>query len=388
MRRSSSLLVAGLAVGSLAVSFMAACGGTETTPGGTTSSGSGGSPAVDLAHPPAPANEAAAPDGTGTTVVAIRKLYLGDTNRDGTANKANGWKQYGYDLDNVASTATSTNLCKPRNNAAPKNVYPDGNKGIDNSFGKNILTTITALAADASTTVNQGLADGKFTIMLSMDKLGDGKNYKGIVTKLYGGSELGSTPKFDGNDKWPVIPELLAVDSDITTAKVQFPNAYIVDNTWVSGGKGEVVLGLSVSGVTLALTISSAILSMDLSADHKSATNGTIAGVLPTEMLTAELRKVAGSVQASLCSGSAVDSLIAQIEQASDIMKDGSQNTDAECDGISIGLGFDGGIVQLGPIGPKAGPQDDPCGTGSGGGSSSSSSSSSSGSGSSSGSSM
>jgi hypothetical protein len=372
MRRSSSLLLAGLAVGSLAVSFMAACGGTETTPGGTTGSGSGGSPAVDLAHPPAPADGAAAPDGAGTTVVALKKLYLGDTNRDGTANKVNGWKQYGYDLDNLASTATSTDLCKPRNNTSPKSLYPDGNKGIDNSFGKNILTIITALASDASTKVNQGIAEGKFTIMLSMDKLGEGKDYNGVVTKLYGGSELGSTPKFDGTDKWPIIPELLNVDSDITTAKVQFPSAYIVNNTWVSGGKGEVALNLSVSGITLELTISSAILSMDLSADHKSATNGTIAGVLPTEVLTSELRKVAGAIDPSLCKGSAVDSLIAQIEQASDIMKDGSQNKDAECDGISIGLGFDGGIVQLGAIGPKAGPKDNPCEAGAGGGTSSS----------------
>lgn len=375
MRRSSSLLLAGLAVGSLAVSSMVACGGTETTPGGTTSSGSGGSPAVDLATPPKPAEGAPAANGTGTTVIALKKLYLGDTNRDGTANKVNGWKQYGYDLDGVASTATSTGLCKPRNNTSPKALYPDGNKGIDNSFGKNILTIITSLASDASTKVNQGIGEGKFTIMLSMEKLGDGKDYSGLVTKLYGGSDLGSAPKFDGSDMWPVIPELLDKDTDITTAKVQFPDAYLVNNTWVSGSqKGQVALNLSVSGVTLQLTISSAILSMDLSADHKTATNGTIAGVLPTDELTSELRKVAGSVDPSLCQGNTVDSLIAQIEQASDIMKDGTQKEGVECDGISIGLGFDGAIVQLGAIGPKAGPKDDPCGTGAGGGTSSSAS--------------
>jgi hypothetical protein len=379
MRRSSSLLLAGLAAGSLAVSFMVACGGTETTPGGTsTTTGSGGSgPAPDLAHAPEPAAEAPAADGAGTTVVAIRKLYLGDTNRDGTANKVNGWKQYGYDLDGKASTATSTDLCKPRNNTSPKSLYPDGNKGIDNSFGKNILTIITSLAADASTKVNEGIGEGKFTIMLSMDKLGTGKNYSALNTKLYGGSELGSVPKFDGTDKWPVIPELLTDATNIASAKVQFPQAYLVNNTWVSGSKGEVALNLSVSGFTLALTISSATLSMDLSDDHKTATNGIIAGVLPTDVLTKELRKVAGSFDAALCKGNTVDSLIAQIEQASDIMADGSQDPSKECDGISIGLGFDGAVVQLGDIGPKATPGDDPCGTGAGGGTSSSSGSSS-----------
>lgn len=386
MRRSSSLLLAGLAIGSLAVSFIACGGGTETSPSGTSTTGGGGEgPAPDLSHPPDPSKDAPAADGSGTTVIAIKKLYLGDTDRDGKANKVNGWKQYGYDLDNKASTATSTDLCKPRNNTSPKGLYPDGNKGIDNSFGKNILTIITSLASDASTKVNESIGEGKFTIMLSMDKLGTGKDYSGVLTKLYGGSELGSTPKFDGSDKWPVIPELLEdPGTDIAKAKVQFPNAYLVNNTWVSQPrdadgtfKGEVALNLSVSGFTLALTISSAILTMDLSADHKSASNGIIAGVLPTEVLTSELRKVAGSFDPSLCKGNTVDSLIAQIEQASDIMKDGSQDKDKECDGISIGLGFDGAVVQLGDIGPKATAGNNPCDTGAGGGTSSSSSSAS-----------
>jgi hypothetical protein len=369
MRRSSSsvLLLSGAAAGLLALSFMAACGGTETTTGGT-STGTGGSPAVDLAHPPAPMDGAAAPDGSGTTVLAIKKLYLGDTNRDGTANKVNGWKQYGYDIDGLASTAASTDLCKPRNNNAAKNVYPDGDKGIDNSFGKNILTIILGIASDASAKVNAGIGQGKFTIMLSMDKLGAGANYKGLNTKLYGGGDLLAAPKFDGSDKWPVIPELLSNPADITTAKVQFPSAYVVNNTWVSGSKGEVLLNLSVSGFTLSLPIGSAVITMELSADHKSATKGTIAGVLPTDTLTAELKKIAGAFDPSLCKGPTIDSIVSQIEQASDILHDGTQNKDTECDGISIGLGFDAGIVQLGAIDPPAPPKENPCdamGTGS-----------------------
>jgi hypothetical protein len=362
MRRSSSLLaLAGVAAGSLALSFMAvACGGTETTTGSTGSGTGGGAPA-DLSHPPAQMDGAPAPDGTGATVLAIKKLYLGDTNRDGTANKVNGWKQYGYDIDGLASTAASTDLCKPRNNAPPKNVYPDGDKGIDNSFGKNILTIILGIASDASAKVNAGLGEGKFTIMLSMDKLGSGKNYKGVVTKLYGGGDLGAAPKFDGTEKWPVIPELLNDPADIGSAKVQFPNAYVVDDTWVSGSKGDVMLNLSVSGFTLSLPIASAVITMKLSADHKSATLGTIAGVLPTDVLTSELKKVAGGFDPSLCKGPTIDSIVSQIEQASDILKDGSQNKDSECDGISIGLGFDAGIVQLGDIGMPAAPKPDPC---------------------------
>ena len=370
MRRSSSLLLlSGAAAGLLTASFMAGCGGTETTTSGTgTGTGTGGAAPADLAHPPAPMDGAAAPDGAGSTVLAIKKLYLGDTNRDGTANKVNGWKQYGYDIDGRASTATSTDLCKPRNNTAPKNVYPDGDKGIDNSFGKNILTIILSIASDAPAKVNQSIGQGKFTIMLSMNKLGVGANYKGLDTKLYGGADLMAAPKYDGNDKWPVIPELLSNPADITSAKVQFPNAYIVNNTWVSGSKGEVLLNLSVSGFTLSLPIGSAVITMELSADRKSAKNGTIAGVLPTDTLTTELKKIAGAFDPNLCKGVTIDSIVSQIEQASDILHDGTQDKDKECDGISIGLGFDAGIVQLGAIAPAAPPKDNPCdamGTGS-----------------------
>ena len=376
MRRSSSsqlVLLAGVAAGSLAVSFMmGGCGGTETAT--AASSGTGGKAPADLSHPPEPATDAKAPDGSGSTVLAIKKLYLGDTNRDGTANKVNGWKQYGYDIDGLASTATSTDLCKPRNNNAAKNVYPDGDKGIDNSFGKNILTIILGIASDASAKVNQGIGQGKFTIMLSMDKLGAGTDYKSLNTKLYGGGDLLASPKFDGSDKWPVISELLNNPADIGSAKVQFPNAYVVKNTWVSGSKGEVVLNLSVSGFTLSLPIGSAVITMELSADHKTASKGTIAGVLPTDTLTNELKKIAGAFDPSLCKGPTIESIVSQIEQASDILSDGSQDPTKECDGISIGLGFDSGIVQLGAITPPAPPKDNPCdamGTGSSSGSSS-----------------
>ncbi|MFO0758697.1 MAG: hypothetical protein U0359_19550 [Byssovorax sp.] len=363
----SHLLVTCVATLSLAglAALSSACGGGGT--GGSTSGTGGGSTEEHAAPPgPGPTKEG---DGSGSVTLAISKLYLGDTNRDGTPNKVNGWKQYGYDLDGQVSTVDSKNLCKPRNNAPPKNVYPDGDKGIDNSFGKNILGIILGIAADAPVKVNQGIADGKFTIMLDMAKLGSGSDYNPILTKLYGGADLGAAPKFDGSDKWPVIQELLNNPADIGSAKVQFPNSYVTGNTWVSGSKGDLVLSLSVQGFTLNLTIGSALISAELSGDHKTAKNGTIAGILATDVLTSELKKVAGAFDPSLCSGPTVDSIVSQIEQASDILADGSQDPNKDCDGISIGLGFDAAVVQLGDIAPKGDPKPDPCmGSGGGGG--------------------
>ena len=86
-------------------------------------------------------------------------------------------------------------------------------------------------------------------------------------------------------------------------------------------------------------------------------------GLLPTQPFVAYLQKVAGSISTSLCSGSAFQSIAQQIEQAQDIMSDGSNQPGAACDAISIGMGFDATAVQLGSVTTLA-PTPNPCGDG------------------------
>lgn len=355
----SYLAVAGVAVATLGLSAVTNCGGSTTGTGGGTSTDTG-----THAAPPSPGPTKAG-DGTGSVTMAISKLYLGDTDPDGTADKANGWKAYGYDLDGKISTATSTDLCKPASGASAKNVYPDGNDGIDNSFGHLILPIILGISSGAADSINQSITGGKFTIMLDMQKLGTGTDYNPLVTNLFAGGDLGSAPKWDGTDKWPVLPELLNDGTTIAGgSKVSFPTSYVTGNTWVSGGKGDVTLALSVSGYSLSLTISNAVISVQLDAGHTKGTKGIIAGVLKTEQLTTQLKEVAGNIDTSLCSGPTIDSIIAQITQASDILSDGTQDPTKTCDGISIGLGFDANIVQLGDVLPPTTPTPSKCGDG------------------------
>ncbi|MBK8257353.1 MAG: hypothetical protein IPK82_32345 [Polyangiaceae bacterium] len=342
-------------------------GGSGGGTGGSTTSGSGATSDVGI-QPPDPGPEAPG-DGTDT-VLAIRKLYLGDTDRDGNSSTS-AWKEFGFDLDGKVSTKDSKDLCKPVAGAKPSAVYEDGTDGRDNSFGKNILPIITSLASDASTQVNDSIEGGSFTIMLKIDKLGTGDNYNPLMSKLYGGAKLVDAnmmeiqPKWDGTDAWPVVPELLN-GGNIEDPKVQFPKAYLVSSegarTWVSGGYADITLNLSVGGFTLGLTISSAVITTDISADNTKASNGTIAGILDTEQLIAELAKVAGSFDPSLCPPSSTfESIAQQIRQASDILTDGGQDPAKDCDGISIGLGFDMQQVQLGAVAPAAEPQPNPC---------------------------
>ena len=363
-RRNLELLFVSSVLG---FAFVTACGGSSSNDGSGSSSKTDKSCAdTTCAKPPADPGSPQA-NGSTPTVLAISKLYLGDTNKNGDADP-NAWKSLGYDLDGIVSTPHGTNHCKPFEGANPTDVKTDGDNGIDNSFGENLLPIITTLAPDPGNSVNQSIADGSFTVMVKMDNVDSQANQTGVTSSLYGGASLGSPPNWDGNDMWPVVPELLN-NSDKNDPKVKFPNSFVADNTWVSGSQGTLALSLSVQGYDLTLNIVNAVITMKLSADRKSASGGIIAGVIDTESLVTELRQIAGSFDQSLCSGSTFDSVAQEIKAASDIMNDGSNGDPKQtCNAISIGLGFDASAVQLGDVAPAAKPQPDPCAAGGAGG--------------------
>jgi hypothetical protein len=333
-------------------------------------------PVIPVGVQPPIAPEGAAACSGDNAVMALSQLFLGDTKRDGTPDPTSGWKAYGFDLDGRISDKTSTGLCKPKAGGSPAAVYPDGTDGRDNSFGKNILPIILGLASDLSTQANAAIADGSFTIMLAMEGVGNAAACSPLTTKLYGGANFREAnndmpPKFDGTDMWPLLPELLKDPADPASAKIVFPQSYVVNNTWVSGTKGTVALALSIQGFSITLNINSAVITVDLDGERKAGTNGTIAGVIETEALISEISKVAAAFDESFCDPNSptLQSILNQLRQASDIMKDGTQDAAAECNGISIGLGFNAKAVQLGPVAAPSMGGADPCeGTGGGGG--------------------
>jgi len=258
-------------------------------------------------------------------------------------------------------TAASIDLCKPANNAPPSSVYPDGNNGIDNSFGRNILPIFLGLSATFSDQANAGITMGEYSLILHIENLMAGPDQSPLVSRLYSTTPLGMAPKFDGTDCWPVAPEGLNNPVDIKSSKISFNMSSVKMNHWDSGGDATLVLTFSLSGFSFRLTIHHARLSMDLAPDHKSATGGQIGGILDTAEFAGVIKQFAGTFDPSLCMGPTIDSIIAQITQASDILADGSQDPAQTCNGISIGLGFKLLPVQVGLIGPVTPPPPNPC---------------------------
>jgi hypothetical protein len=280
-------------------------------------------------------------------VFAVKELYFGEGN-------SGEWKKFGYNVDGKVSTGNSDDVCKPASGGSASTAHPDGDEGIDNSFGKNLLPLILGLYSTWPTDVNNGIKNGNFTALLKMECMPPTGDVPLMGTRLFGGTSLGSMPKFDGTDKWPVEPGLLGDPMDPQSSVIRFDKASVVGTKYDSGKNVTFILSVPVKSATkstsLKLTLYSAQVTMDFSADRKTATNGMVGGVLNTEEFVAEVKKVGELL--GLCGNPLFDNLITQVRQSSDIMADGTQDSTQTCDGISMGLGFDMTEALIGDVGP------------------------------------
>jgi len=299
--------------------------------------------------------------GGQDVVLAIDHLYLGDTNFDGTPNWSQGWKQFGMNIDGLVSDKNSVGLCKLAAGASPAAAYPDGNNGIDNGFGKNILPILLGLSSDLSVQTNEAIAMGDYTFLLSIEGLGQ-ETTCATTSALFRGDSLGNPPLWNGADAWPIDPTSLANPLDPTSSLCKLAQTNVVQDQFFAklGGKVELTLG---GALGFVIPIRRVQLSMQLDGNHQGATIGQLAGVIDTEELVTEMAKTAAEFDVSFCDPNSptLMSILNQLRQASDIMKDGTQDPTKTCDGISIGIGFTMKSVKLGGVATPKPPQPDPC---------------------------
>ncbi len=364
------------------VSSSSSGAGSGSSSGVTSSSGGASdscqNPAVQCVVPPPP------PGGGAPTAAshnyAFHRLYLGDTDRTGTISP-DAWKGYGYNLDDKVTTKVSTDVCTLAAGAS-KTTQADGNGGIDNSFGENILPIyITVAGSDLTGRINASIQAGGSTLMTYVtgfdDSPGNATSAAGLGgVFLYGGTYPG-TPAWDTTTRWPILPTAIngctptagcpAGTDPVKNAQIRFPTAYQAAGTFVSGALMDVDLSFG-SASLLDLPIRSAVISFSPKAPG-AVTNGTVAGVMVTSEYIAALQAEAGQISTSLCSGSAFQSIAQQIEFASDIVygpNSGLVSNEAgtPCNAISIGLGFEATEIAAPTAADITGPQPpapDPC---------------------------
>jgi hypothetical protein len=297
----------------------------------------------DMGPPPGPgASPPARPTvmvaGGATKWFAIKKLQLGLTRRSDGVPDFNAWKQYGYDLDKRTTTADdsklSTNSCK-RVEGSPTKVLLDGDLGRDNNFGQHFMSVVKSLKADAEDAVNSLITDGRATLILRLDNVGPTDNAS-VPGALFLGGGLGSPPKFDGTDKWPI--DSSSVDAT-KEARAKFPKGYMAGGVWVSGevGTTSATIPLPSFGTTWMVPMESVVISFDVA----SGANGTIAGASQTTKFVDAITPM--MKQWGICPGNATfDQIAATIQQSADLVSGAPllQDTSRACNSMSIGLGF------------------------------------------------
>jgi len=297
--------------------------------------------------PPEPPG-ASAPAG-GSTMLAISRLYYGDTDRDGNPS-ADAWKQYGLDIDGKVTSTCSVDVCKPVG-GAPTSIQLDGDDGIDNSFGANALSLIQLLDGKLPAEGDQSLAEGDATMLVQLDGTGQGASYAPFPGALLRAASTLSPPRWDGTDVRDVDTLSLAGGS-LSHPLASISGGYMSQRTWVgtpSTATAYLDLHFTIDGYPLPpVPIEHVRMVVKVGTDPASTSSGTLAGVIRTSDAAAWTRLWASAAGDSLCAGSAGQAFVTQVEQMSDIMADGSNGPGQTCDGISVGLGFDAVAVKLG----------------------------------------
>ena len=259
------------------------CGGADTT--GTTSTGTGGAGGEGTSSSTASSSSSAASSSStgGLTCMSGEGIVLAATKLSFGAGNSGQWKKVGFNLDGLTSSVTSTDVCQVNSNAMPVVPYPDGDNGIDNSFGKNLLPLILALYPTWEPDTNTGLQNGFFNVLLKMECVPPTGDVPAFTTKLFGGTALGANPKFDGTDKWPVAPELLSNSMDPESSTILIKKSSVMGTTFDSGKNQTFILTVPVTtqskATSIKLTLYAAQTKMTLAMDRKSATGGLIGGV-------------------------------------------------------------------------------------------------------------
>ncbi len=325
-------------------------GGGEAGPTGYGSDGA--------AEPPS-APDAAATSATTEHAFVIHAIHLGDE-KDPVSAKPD-WYELGYDIDGKTTTAVSTDVCTQAQDANKKNMA-DGNNGIDNSFGENLVPVLAAIATNPSATETAAIMNGTYTLMIDLKGL-DEANLSQTATGLHGQvfgavpfnqgpNAQGALPTFTTSDNWPLDPAFVttgiadggALANPVVSTEV-FSSAYIANGTFV-GFADEVSIAVAVGGAAMVLPVRHAVITFTNGGTH--ATSGVLAGVILTTDLVNAFAGSAGNINASFCPGSATfQTLVTTIEQAADIMHDGSNVAGTPCDAVSIGIGFTADEVGL-----------------------------------------
>jgi hypothetical protein len=259
------------------------------------------------------------------------------------------WKSFGYDLDGKHTVAGATDVCTPYSSKGVTTTSPaDGNGGIDNAFGRSVLPLIETVIATPSAKATTAMRAGAHTILLQARGLSDDPHQTNtlVTGQLFRGAAFGETPTFTLADDWPVASGSLLTSQLSDGAKATFSAAYVRDGTWVGVPGTDVPLHLEFGSdlrggalPKLDFVIHHATVTFEHSSPQKTS-QGTIAGVMNTGEVLAAVKSALRTYSAT-CDPWVWDLAESGLQEASDILSDGTNRAGVPCDAISVGVGFE-----------------------------------------------
>lgn len=289
---------------------------------------------------------------SGCTAFIFSKLLLGEIPRSGGAASPSAWKAFGHDIDGKVTDKNSTDVCIPAAGGGSQTKV-DGNGGIDNAFGANVVPIIQSaaslplLSAPASAAVANGTGRAP---MLVVSGLGQGA-VASLPAGYSQGMPLGAVAAFDGNDLWPVSSQFVQGGDATKPLALLGAGPVAAGGEWDTGRTDvKAMLAFPAGGLYWTVPLGHVRITGTFSPDRSRILDGNLSAVIDTEAFVQEFKKYAGSISLSLCSGSTIDGISHQFRQVSDILQDGTQDPTKPCNAISLGLGFEATAVKLGPV--------------------------------------
>ena len=289
-------------------------------------------PPIELAHPPARPTALSA----GTTQwFVLDHFQLGLSRKDDGVPDLNAWRRYGYDLDGHATSRDDSRYNRatacPRVSGSRIDVLEDGEHGIDNAFAHHFMSVVKSLMSDVETVTNERVAAGGYTFVLRLDNVGadDNANVPGALWLV---GPRGTKPRFTADETWPV-----AAASE-TTPLQTFSRGYMASGVWVSGelGTETIDVGVPLLGDAVITKLVGGVMTVRV----RDGRGGVIAGAIRQQDFLDTMKP--SLLRRGVCPGDGVTFAVYEqtVKQSADMWISAGPGTTAECNALSVGIGF------------------------------------------------
>ncbi len=332
----------------------------------------GGLPEASDAETDAPADAVTdAPsdaDGGGKTLTfAAKRFFFGSIDPDTNKRTYEAWRQFGYDIDGLCTTAKqsqdgASGTCKKPPGATAL-CQEDGNECRDNTVGHLISDVLKFSSTDFELAIHtRTIAGQSQTLIIQLMDLDDGPDDPYVPARIWVSAPTKFPPLWNGTDVFPVDEDY--VDGSADAPKHRIEQGYLRDHMWISSdfNVSPSLMPMMLFDEVAEVNMDTATLSVQLDAAHEKPLHGMLSAVLTLEEMEPLLRR--GVLEATNCSAELADMAVSGYFLPGRDLVVGSPNfvnPSAVCDRQSLGLMLDLVKVQPPQEAVKVEPQPSAC---------------------------